>query len=280
MLIEDIQLGLCALHYQSLSLDPETLACYKSFLDRHTFHRSPEEGGGDEADITRETHMFMRFYYGLESHSVPNWRATVLARLKDLYADALILYHLSALTLHAPIPALRQLARDIISDYTPYGAAHRHTSATREGSIRTWTSTPAARRALCHCADIISSFRQDENEDRRTRDPIAYAALSVAALVIWGYCIYGTHICVDSAIMAQCAEFAVVELEGEEGGRKAWVDGEWGVRIVMLGGTQVCLCKMALLVEQLQSLLPVEWAKGVARSIAPGVFRDVVSVSG
>ncbi len=147
------------------------------------------------------------------------------------------------------------------------------------------------RRAVCEAVDILTAHENLAREisngvGKQTLDPVAYIALSVGALVIWGYCTFGMHacgVCCPSFGSGIDVGLPVVELMGsheQEGGRgdgnegkKAWIElgGDYGVQI---GGMQLCQCTVKFLIARFKKCLPDGW--DVANSIASGVFKHAV----
>lgn len=293
LLIEDVQLGLSALnssiYSRSLALATDELdkrlrrwistdtlekrlRNWKELLFRLPFQQT------DYLNGSQEQHMSMRFYYGFEDHSVPGWQALVFARPKALFFDALMLYHVLNLNLHADMRSIRQLARDLSNDYQAYGVPYQEARLKREADVKKWTASHFGRQALSYCASILVAYNNLSGLENKLADPIAYIALSLAALVIWAYCTFGHHDCVgcsepdqlhvgQTVELTRLCELGSQDLLREE--REAWI-GNGGGRI-MLVGTQVCGCDTDALLDRFRSCLPEGWE--VLSSIAPGIFK-------
>lgn len=283
LMIEDIHLGLCAMHSSIYARSPndssapvETrLKSWKRHLFRLPFKQT------DLLDDSQEQHLSMRFYYGFEDHSTPGWQEIVFARPKSLFFGASMLYELLSVTLCADIRTIRQLARDASIDYTAYGSPYEALRVQRESDTRAWTQTRNGRKALLHCATILVDYNNLPALEHTLADPIVYVAISVAALVVWAYCTFGMHGCagcsgcsgpVQSSSATDTAELtmwcAPQFRDTPQAKIESWVENG-GLRIT-LANNQTCRCDIKTLLKEFRSCLPKDW--NLSNSIAPGVF--------
>ena len=298
MLIEDIQLGICAIHSTVWQLLERTrdstenevsnaierdslkrrLDAWKHWIDQIPIQQT------DHIDFSQEQHLAMRYYYGIEDHSQPGWQLIVFNRPKNLIFDTLMLYHLLSMHLHADIRTLTQMAKDshpVDPAFVP-GEKYLKAQERREESTRAWAESPAVRRALCHATDIIVSYSGISGLENNQVDPIAYVALSIAALVIWAYCMYGGKGCPDCISEGQILPSIgapVMELtkwsspktsQVFEKDKETWV--EIGGCRGALTGILFCRCNIDLLVAKFRACIRDGW--NVADTLAPGIFKS------
>jgi hypothetical protein len=264
MLIEDIQLGFCAIkcavRRSSISNDSllTRLESWKNILMRLPFQQT------DHLNHGHEQHMAMRFYYGFEDHAAPGWQAVVFARPKALFFDALMLYHLSSLNICVDIPRIRQLARDLSTDYTAYGDPYKEAFLKREADAKVWSGSRNGRRALSHCASILVLYNNLSGLENKLVDPVAFIALSMAITVVWTYCKFADHVCPGcSQLAATQIGRQTLELTSwcEAGGRdylqaerESWIEN--GAATLTLVGARICRCGMDNLLDRFKSCLP------------------------
>jgi hypothetical protein len=295
MLVEDIQLGICAVYSKLLQLlekardSPDNeVSVEKDALRRrldswkHWLLQIPIQQT-DHIDFSQEQHLAMRYYYGIEDHSQPGWQLIVFDRPKNLIFDTLTLYHFMVVYLYADIRTLSQLAKDKQSADPMFVAGETYLKAQRrrEDTTRAWVKSAAVRRVLCHATDILVSYSSISRLENNHVDPIAYVALSVSALVIWAYCMYGGKGCVDCAPekgISLLIGKPVIELtkwsapktsQMFEKDKETWI--ETGNCQGALAGILLCRCNIDLLVAKFRVCIPEEW--NVADTIAPGVFK-------
>lgn len=115
-------------------------------------------------------------------------------------------------------------------------------------------------------------------------DPVAFVAISVAALITWAYCMYSAYSC-DGCTHEQVISapslhgLHAVELtrlsapgdQSQQGDRELWVEMGGGTRI-QLQGVQVCLCNGGYLAAMFQIHIPPGWE--VAHHIAPDILKQ------
>jgi hypothetical protein len=298
MLIEDIQLGICAMHSKvwhlreriregpdqeiSNAIERDAL---KRRLDawKHLIFRIPIQQT-DHMDFSQEQHLAMRYYYGIEDHSDPGWQLLVFDRPKTLILDTLMLYHLLSMHLFTDIRTLTQIAKD---KHPPNpegvsGEMYFKAKERREESTRTWTKSAAVRRALTHATDILVSYNNVSGLENSQIDPIAFVALSVGALIVWAYCMHNGNVCPDCISEGQILPFLdapVVELTKWSGpktsqvferDKETWI--EMGGCPGALTGLLLCRCNTNLLMAKFCDCIRKGW--NVAETIAPGIFKS------
>lgn len=281
MLVEDIQLGLCAMqagiwqlsedlrrssdsnNLSSRDLLRKKLDYWKTWLVRIPFKQT------DTLNLSQGQQTEMRFYHGMEDHSEAGWEMTVFSRPKALFFDAVMLYHLLGIQLYADIRILQQLAKDYSSGDTfcEFGVPYQQQKSKREATIREWTQTRLAREALCHSSAVLVTYSNLSGLENKTVDPIAFVALSIGALVIWAYCMFGVHECeicapqgrsvarVPSVALTLWSELVLPEVLYL--GREKWV-GSGGGRVLLVG-TQLCGCNVEPLIARFHACLPDGW---------------------
>jgi hypothetical protein len=300
MLIEDLQLCVCALQSNIWRLSQHArdsgeneistvlqkdslrrrLDALKCRLDQMAHQTTEGVDFGDENPLP------LRHYYGFEDQSHPGWQLEVIARVKSLSFDTLMLYHLFSLHLLAEIGTLTQLAKDQ-STTTTY-ERHRKAREQRVCATERWTRTPIARQALCHAVEILVEHQAIFHEaskttglEKNTLDPMSYVALSCAALVVWAYGTFGVHKCdmcaPESTSASAAGVIPVVELtefsglnSQQENEKESWLEMRAGCR-VQLQGIPLCQCNMKFLMTLFRVCLPEGWE--VADTIAPGVLK-------
>jgi hypothetical protein len=307
ILIEDIQFYICAIqpsiwkvsdHREysrdceiSIVLQKDTLRrrleSLREILDRIAHQNS------DSAEFGQEQCLPFRHYFGYEDRSRPGWQNVVTARVKDLLFDTFMLYNVFSLHLYAEIGRITKLANDQSLDPLRE-ASQRHCEAReqRQAHIKKWVETPTARQALCHAVAILHAH-QNSNPDlqenrtinKYTLDPMAYAALSVAALVVWAYSTFNKLGCEACFLGSRMHQLHVVELTDWttscpqlEREKETWL--EMGAAFpVQLHGIELCECNIDLLTNLFTIYLPPDWE--LANRIAPGLFnqKEIVQAS-
>jgi hypothetical protein len=304
ILIEDIQFYICAIqpsiwkvsdHREysrdceiSIVLQKDTLRrrleSLREILDRIANQNS------DSAEFGQEQYLPFRHYFGYEDRSRPGWQNVVTARVKDLLFDTFMLYNVFSLHLYAEIGRITKLANDQSLDPLRE-ASQRHCEAReqRQAHIKKWVETPTARQALCHAVAILHAH-QNSNPDlqenrtinKYTLDPMAYAALSVAALVVWAYSTFNKLGCEACFLGSRMHQLHVVELTDWttscpqlEREKETWL--EMGAAFpVQLHGIELCECNIDLLTNLFTIYLPPDWE--LANRIAPGLFNQKETV--
>jgi hypothetical protein len=284
MLIEDIQLGLCAVQPDIWQLREQIrrgtdvnntirqdflrrkLELWKRWIDRIPLRPC------DYTTLSEEQHMAMRFYYGMEDHSVSGWQAEVLGRPCDLIFDAFMLYQLLSLHLLADVRIFCQLVRDRIDTTLAvnFGPPYEQERLHRETTTREWTMTELARRALYHSANVLVAYESLPVAINQTVDPITFLALSVSAMVIWAYCTFGESDCRvcsgrppgtrSTPVPGRTHALELTEVRDSEmvhGEKVIWV--EKGNRQLAIFGIQLCRCNKGSLVARFNSCLPEGW---------------------
>lgn len=304
MLIEDVQLCMCDLQsslwklFQPAGTPKDcdiTVILQKDSLRRRLdalkskLHRMANQNSGN-FEFGDEPVLPLRQYYGYEDHSSPDWKEIVSARVKSLHFDAMMLSHLFSLHLHADIGMLHQLAKcQGLTPIEELSERHGRAREQRQISTRSWASSSVARQALCQAVEVLvqhQTIHRDINRipglDKNTMDPIAYMAVSVAALVLWGYCMYGTCSCEGCApTLSPGALFDgmhVIELTNwcnsndrhQRSLKEMWIEMGGATR-VQLQGMQLCSCTMSFLIAPFQACIPEGWE--VAHQIAPDIFK-------
>jgi hypothetical protein len=304
MLIEDVQLCICAIQSDmwklfhpagtpkdceiDVVLQKDTLRrrlnALKIKLDRMANQHTGNFDFGDEP------YLPLRSYYGYEDHSLPGWKEIVSARVKSLHFDALMLSHLFNLHLHADTGMLTQVGKDqYLTIIQEQSERHCRAREQRIISTRSWAHTSTARQAVCYAVDVLiqhQTVSRDINHilglDKNTMDPIAYIAVSIAALVLWAYSVFGPYSCDNCTSSLSSATLVhglhAVELTRlgnpsdpqQHDERETWINIGGGTRI-QLQGVQICVCNVDFVVGQFQSHLPSGW--DVADKIAPHIFK-------
>ncbi len=297
LLIEDIQLGICAIHSkvwysrkkiqnypdQDISNGIETGALQRQ-LDtwKYWINQNPIKHT-DHIDFSREQHLAMRFYYGMEDHSDPGWQLIVFDRPKNLIFDTLMLYHLLSIHLFADVRMLTQLAKDDDPTNTVRGSGEIYLKdkERRKRTIRKWAESASVRQALCHATDLLASYNNLSGLEINSVDPIAFVALSVGALVVWAFSMYGGKGCSDCVSENTNIPFiatSIVELTNWSGrktsqvfdeDRKTWV--EMGGCRVTISGLPLCRCHIGSLMANFRSCIRQDW--DIVDTIAPGIFK-------
>ncbi|KAG0646616.1 hypothetical protein D0Z07_7504, partial [Hyphodiscus hymeniophilus] len=299
MLVEDIQLGICAMHskiwhLRELSRDntgqeisnaierdwlKRRLDAWKQLMGRIPLQQT------DYIDFSQEQHLAMRYYYGCEDHSIPGWQLTVFDRPKNLIFDTIILYHLLSIHVSADIRILTQLAKDKHPGDSVKNEGEKYLKGKeqREASTRAWVKSASVRRALTHATDILVSYNNVSGLQNSHVDPIVFIALSVSALIVWAYCMHGGEGCPDCLSGEQDLPFLdtpVVELTKWSGpntcqvfekDRETWIE-RGGCRGA-LAGLNLCRCNVDLLMAKFRRCIRQGW--NVADTIAPGIFNSL-----
>lgn len=282
MLVEDIQLGLCAMRssiwqeaenlrqdidgFNAIERDVlgRRLDVWKRWLVQLPF------GQSEHLNFSQEQHVAMRFYYGIEDQAENDWQSTVYARPAGLYFDTLMLYHLLSLHLNADIRVFRQLTRDLSSGdlLSVYGQQYEQNRSRREVATQEWAQTYYARRALCHATSVLVNNNNLADPEKKMVDPVAFMALSTGALVIWAYCMFGQHSCRTCASNTQniASEEVLVDLskwsvfpdkEMLHNEQEAWI--KMGGGRASLFGVQLCRCHVKYVAEEFRKCLPGDW---------------------
>ncbi|KAG9244516.1 hypothetical protein BJ878DRAFT_421194 [Calycina marina] len=291
LLIEDIQIGLCAMYHDILSLSEKlrhSIDINNAFqrdllqqqLEFWKIHLvATKFDPPTPAELTREQQRSMRFYYGFEDHTKHGWESVIYARPHSLYFDAAMLYHLLYLHLYTDIRMIKQTAQDLLPGIlaAAYGEPYRAAQRKREDNIREFTQTQNMRRALCHSASILVSFDKLSAAERAVVDPMYFIALSTAALVVWASCNFANFPCRLCSDLGNTCVTPTVELtqwsdlRNESIEREMWI--EKGGGLIILDGFPVCICAKELLALRFQERQPADW--DAANSVAPGVFEKL-----
>jgi hypothetical protein len=203
LLLEDIQLGICALQFDlwrysqaakrgkngnlmsNLTLQKslrERLDAWKRVLDDTVVEDIESIYAIDWAQVN---FIPSGFYFGVEDHSQPGWQKTVSSRTDDLLFDTNILYHLFSMHLHADI---RNLSILVESKRLSAHSKTLQVTEAREDEARQWAKIFCSRQAVWHAANILGMYHTtngiSEHFIKETLDPVAHAAMAVAALVV------------------------------------------------------------------------------------------------
>jgi hypothetical protein len=302
MLIEDIQLCMCALQSSMWGLfqpagtpkDCEIgVILQKDGLRRrldalkYKLDQMANQNAGN-FEFGEEPYLPLRQYYGYEDHESPGWKEVVSARVKSLHFDAIMLFHVFSLHLHADIGVLNQLAKcQSLTMIEELSERHCRDREQRHISTRSWANTSVARQALCQAVDVLVQHQdlirnQVPGLDKKTMDPIAYIAISVAALVVWGYCAYSAYSCdrctpeqspgtlFDGLHAVELTSWTDPHDRQQQSVREMWIEMGGGTR-AQLQGMQLCPCNIPFLAAPFQACLPEGWE--AADRIAPGIFK-------
>ncbi|PMD37524.1 hypothetical protein L207DRAFT_77233 [Hyaloscypha variabilis F] len=238
----------------------------------------------DNVEFGQEPYLPYRHYFGYENPSEPGWQNTVTARVKDLLFDTSILYNLFSLYLYADIGTFNKLAKDQTLDaLQEVVQRHRHEREQRQFHVRKWIETPTARQALCHAVAILQThqnqstiFQAGLTIKQFTLDPMAYAALAVAALVVWTYSMFAKLPCEACFTGSRVIVFHDIELthwtafdSQSEKEKEMWI--ETGADApAQIHGIELCMCNSDLLTNLFRIYIPPDWE--LANVIAPGLF--------
>lgn len=252
------------------------LNALKSRLDRMIDQIDNHGLGGEQSLKTQ-------YYYGCEDHSIPGWENIVLARIKGLLFNTLMLYYLLSHHLCVDVGKLTQLAKDeqrLSTEEVP--KIHLQAMEERKAAIKAWTTTPAARLALCEAADVLVTHQnyakanESQGLDVNTLHPVGNIVLCTSALIVWTFCVFRQCKC-DNYVWASCpivdlAKGTVPGMAGFEDQRAIWIergDDASGIRL-QLQDMPICQCNINFVMLLFHTSLPHNW--GIADIIAPGVF--------
>ena len=226
----------------------------------------------NNGEFGHEQHLPLRFYFGWEDQSQPQWQRRVLSRVNCLLFSTIMFYHLQSISLYSDIKMLAQIARDQIS--TSEGAEvseiQQQAHSKREQWAQNWAQSPGGRRSICHAYDVLASqqnIKERYSIAKEQVDPMSHVALCAAALVISSFCKYydqGCDLCVTSPI-------GILEMTrwGNEE-KEAWIDMPYVCR-PSVQGIQLCRCNSDFLVALFRPHLPDDWR--LAEILAPGIFK-------
>jgi hypothetical protein len=251
LLPEDIQLSLLSLQsriwtFCSTATGPDpallpnhsalvsTLEFWKCKLDTVNIQPVPQAQALIPHGVIPE-----RFYFGLEDHAKPGWHDVVLARPHTLIFDSTLLYHVLCLYLHANIRDLGLLFESTVSGPL---------DAVRKNSVYAWTATKSSRVAVFHVNMILKALQRrttvDCNACIGTTDPIAYLAVYIACLVLWGFENYNVFGTCDQVTCAG-APFPDVDWKWvQEGGCSS------------IAAVPLCPCVLHVLISRFMVFLP------------------------
>lgn len=302
MLIEDIHLCLCAMQSSVWKLQ-HTVAQTKNaevnvVLEKDSLRRIVHtllqkldrmaHQNGANAGFGEEPYLPLRHYFGYEDHSIHGWHQIVTVRVRSLHFDALMLVYLFNLHLSADISSLSHLSKfQILTPIQEQSERYMQLHAQKQDSARSWATSSMGRQALCTAVDILIEHQNIAREqmpglEKEKMDPIAHVATSVAALVVWAYCVFSKTSCTSCLPVFipinPCTGKHVVELSNwcdrrdhqQQSFRQKWVESGGGSR-VMIQGAAVCSCNLEHLTTRFLMCLPDGWE--LADKIAAGVFR-------
>ena len=191
LLIEDIQMGLCGLlkkiwrhnarcRSETISLPPPAemsepltreLDEWKIELDKIYLSCVAQTDKGS-------SELPLRAYFGYGDESDPDWRSSVLARVKALVQEATILYHVLSLQVHIyRHPKVAECVLPDISCPKPtVGQDHLD-------RVDTWRKTKDARKTLAHSAALIRTLEKEllqKNARNRHYLPSPIASLGIS----------------------------------------------------------------------------------------------------
>ncbi|PBP23387.1 hypothetical protein BUE80_DR005964 [Diplocarpon rosae] len=254
-----------------------------------------------EVESEQEKHIVLRHYYSYEGPAQPGWQNAVVARVEGLLFATSMLYHLCSLQIFGEVRTLTILPKTTGSAQSKKPRLPRQqTREERLTAMKPWGASPVARISLCYAAGVLiahqnlsryqSSFlltteRLCESPSYLpskscfsgisvcTLDPLAYIALSVAALVIWAYCtliVQGYEMCTPSAAtIIELTRWIAPGVHYEKE-KDTWVETGEGCRI-QLQGIQLCRSKLNYFIESFQTFLADDWM--ATDAIAPGLFK-------
>jgi hypothetical protein len=299
MLIEDIQLYICAIQpsiWKNSDHGEHSSDCEISIvLQKDSLRRRLESlrdridlianQTSDDAEFGEEKYLPYRHYFGYEGHSQLGWQNVVRARVKDLLFDTLMIYNLFSLHLYGEIAIFNKLAKDQSLDpLRDLSLRYHQHRERRQTHVKKWVRTPTARQALCHAVSILQghqninpNFQETPEFNKYTFDPMAYAALSVGALVVWAYSTFNNLGCDACSLGSRLNAHHVVELTSWtvsspqlEKEKETWIEMDAAFP-VQLHGIELCKCNADLLTNLFRIYLPSDWE--LANVIAPGLFH-------
>ncbi|KYK55044.1 hypothetical protein DCS_07005 [Drechmeria coniospora] len=186
--------------------------------------------------------FLLRAYSGKGLPSEPKWRQRVLERLYSCIFTARMLHHLLSIHLLADVQAIRDVAQ--ISPWTEAEAGTASPTWQRKAmQVQEWAMSADSRAAILQAMYVWRTYQEAApGLDRRREpiDPIAYAALSAAATVLWAW----TMNAVDACICAPELTKVDIGTRPLNVGMSPEVD-DWvlqGGSSVILHGMPVCKC--------------------------------------
>ncbi|KAE8447859.1 hypothetical protein EG329_010088 [Mollisiaceae sp. DMI_Dod_QoI] len=298
MVIEDIHLCLCAMQsniWKNVqSAAPQSSCDVNVVLQKDSLRRHLQQLNSrldrimaqkvpiSKSDFGHEEYLPYRYYYGWEDHTQADWQDVVTTRVKSILFDTTMLYFLLSLHLSVDVRKLTQIAKDRrLSTVEELSEVHRRAREERLASMKRWSTTPAARWALCQSVDVLVAYQNFKNgagkpTNVRTLDPICHAALCVSALIVWAFCKFYDHGCdICSQGSIPIVELTTWSLSGNqfEKEKESWIEtGErYPIYRPQLQGIQLCQCNTEFLIGLFQACLPNDW--GTSEAIAPGIFK-------
>ncbi|PVH76532.1 hypothetical protein DL98DRAFT_425363 [Cadophora sp. DSE1049] len=290
MLIEDVQTCICAMQTAIWKVCISSECPVTTVLQKDSLRRQLDNSKtrlndmfsqfSENAKFGQEKTLPLRYYFGYEDTSQPGWQNIVIARVKSLLFDTMMLYHLFSLQIFAEIRNIANLAKDRrLGPIEEASLIHHQAREQRLAEMKAWGLTPSARWSLCHAVDILVAHQNIAHHDAslgltiRTLDPVSHLAACVGAMVVWVYCILdiqGCEICTPgSATVIELTRWSVPGAMYEKE-KEAWIEDGNGCRI-QLQGIQLCSCNVEYLMVLFQGCLPDAWS--TADSIAPGIFK-------
>ncbi|KAM5352754.1 hypothetical protein ACJ41O_005476 [Fusarium nematophilum] len=212
VLLEDVQLALCGLfngiwsHRQIARRCAESgrpipnsqtslawqLETWKADLERIS-HQCSQSFSADEVV---EFPLFA--YIGRYDEEPSRAKATAMMNVKCLVSDSLMTYHLQGMLLYADTRVINTVARFTTLSSTEDDSSKTLRIQKHQSQLSAWATTCESRRALLHAVSVLREREIDleANEPQALSvDPVAYLALSMGALVVWAWVVFGETAC-------------------------------------------------------------------------------------
>ena len=155
---------------------------------------------------------------------------------------SLILWHISALTLHAPLKLLQ--GQGCCFKCRPGSAVVTRKNKAR---LRAWVTSPKARIAVWNAVQISRIVAQEssrpEPKNRLLLNPLAIPGIVKSAVVICSYA-YCTRACPVCTGGPPIDLIDLLHLPDEDGDLKRWKEKGEGLATWGIGGNPICRCKV------------------------------------
>ncbi|KAI5920578.1 fungal-specific transcription factor domain-containing protein [Camillea tinctor] len=243
----DRHLGICAMQVKVWEAAREINSSRSDELGSRV---RPEEGLYLNCPRFRQWHDEVRMECELREHFAS------LCAPGDGYtfsALTLLLWHMSAVSMHAPLNSIR-----VQGFYYKSLPGSSVPTRTRRSHLLRWTSTGCPRRALWNSAQIARILTVESGKpDGRSRvrlNPLAIAALLMSAVVT---CVYAFRTRACAACTGQQPDFTIdlINTTEDDTGLMGWFVTGQGLILWGAGGIPVCKCRVGELAAWFQVLL-------------------------
>ncbi|KJZ71056.1 hypothetical protein HIM_09556 [Hirsutella minnesotensis 3608] len=200
-------------------------------------------------------------YAGKELPNEPNWQARVQSRIQSYVFSAKMLYHLLSLHLHADVQAMRDISHSSSIPGSESSGLLSSSWQQKAVQVQEWSLSADSRAALLHALLIWKTYQESASGykfQQNPADPIAYMALSAAAVVLWTWTMNAIHACICSPEVSK-VDVGTALLTGSSVQLDSWIIH--GGSSIMLHGVPVCKCNAAT------------WLTGFAEALARGGER-------